>query len=97
PDDRVRDEDRPRQRIQRAETDSGVVRRKDGPEEFGHRGWNRARDETEEDDTEHPSARRLANLPPRTDEEHHGGEHPDEEHGREVGVGRRDPGAGTEG
>ena len=97
PDDRVRDEDRPHQRIQGAETDSGVVRRKDGPQEFRHRGWNRARDETKEDHAEHPSTRRLANLPPRTDEEHHRSEHPDEEHGREVGVGRRDPGAGTEG
>jgi len=49
---------------------------------MGHRSSVTAagtvRDQTEEDDTEHPSTRRLPNLPPRADEEHHGSEHPNE-------------------
>src|SRR5205823_463441 len=45
----------------------------------------------------HPSARRLANLPPGSEEQRDGGEHPDEEHGREVEVGRGDARARAEG
>ena len=97
PDDRVRDEDRPDERVQRAEAQSRPAPGQERPSDFGDRRGQGPQQEAPEDNPEHPAARGLAHLPVRTHEEGDRGEHPRAEHDCEVAEGGRDVGIRPEG